>query len=193
MEFAYHLTKNLAMTKPLSSLRWPAIICFTLITCACGIPFSAQAFQADTSAYQTQRLKVNSLLTERSAKFGQYDLSLDQRTGIFGFQTKQDIKNSNEILRQIVLNDNNIFKELKVLMEYKDQEVQQVQRNANSINSRMQNYRVSIKKLQDQNDLLRMESEKTKSSTTLAIYIIILLALMLTGSTFLFMKKLKSV
>jgi hypothetical protein len=40
--------------------------------------------QVDTSAYQTQRLKVNALLNQRSAKFGQYDQSLDTRTGIFG-------------------------------------------------------------------------------------------------------------
>lgn len=181
------------MTKLFSSLRWNALLCLTLIMGACCMSFSVQAVQADTSAYQTQRLKVNSLLAERSAKFGQYDQSLDQRTGIFGFQTKQDIKNSNDILRQIVLNDNNIFKELKVLMQYKDQEVQQVQRNASTVNSRIQSYRLSIKKLQDQNDLLKMESEKIKSSTTLAIYIIILLALMLTGSTYFFMKRLKRV
>jgi hypothetical protein len=50
--------------------------------------------QVDTSAYQTQRLKVNALLNQRSAKFGQYDQSLDTRTGIFGFQTKSDVKNT---------------------------------------------------------------------------------------------------
>lgn len=81
--------------------------------------------QQDTTAYTAQRAKVNSLLAERSAKFGQYDESLNQRTGIFGWQTKRDIKNSNEILRQVVLTDNNIFKELKVLMDYKDLQNQQ--------------------------------------------------------------------
>src|SRR4051812_5638200 len=79
----------------------------------------------DTSAYEIQRSKVNSLLAQRSAKFGQYDQSLNARTGIFGFQTKRDIKNSNEILREIALTDNDIFTELKVLMDYKDLQVEQ--------------------------------------------------------------------
>ena len=70
-----------------------------LFTC---ITLHTYALQTDTTAYQLQRLKVNALLSERSNKFGQYDQSLDARTGIFGFQTKGDIKKSNEILRQIV-------------------------------------------------------------------------------------------
>ena len=81
--------------------------------------------QQDTSSYSAQRVKVNQLLKERSLRFGKYDESLNQRSGIFGWQTKKDIKNSNEILRQVVLTDNNIFKELEVLMDYKDLQNQQ--------------------------------------------------------------------
>ncbi len=51
-------------------------------------------------------------------------------------QTKKDIKNSNEILRQITLHDNKIFRELKVLMEYKEMQVQQVQSTAQENNER---------------------------------------------------------
>lgn len=180
------------MIKLLSFLRLPVLTFFAIFLCTYGFLFSARAFQADTSAYQTQRLKVNSLLTERSNKFGQYDQSLDQRTGIFGFQTKQDIKNSNEILRQIVLNDNNIFKELKILMNYKDQEVQQAQRNANSTNSRIQNYRLSIKKLQDQNELLKKEAETLKSGRTLSVSIAVLSVIALLGTIYFFRNKLKA-
>ena len=53
----------------------------------------------DTSAYELQRAKINALLAERSTKFGQYDKSLTTKTGIFGFQTKKDIRNSNEIIK----------------------------------------------------------------------------------------------
>lgn len=155
--------------------------------------FSAPVYaQTDTSAYQAQRLKVNSLLAQRSAKFGQYDQSLNQRTGIFGLQTKQDIQNSNEILRQIVLNDNNIFKELKILMEYKDQQVQMIQRNASNSNSRIQSYMASIKKLQDQNELLKKEAGNAKDTRTLAIFIIIFLGLTLAVSIYFFQKKIKA-
>jgi len=143
------------------------------------LSFTFQAYaQVDTSAYETQRAKINALLAERSVKFGQYEQSLNERTGIFGFQTKRDIKNSNEILRQIALNDNNIFKELKVLLDYKDFQVQQVQSVASSNSERLQAYMASIKKLQDQNQTLRKqleEKEKQSSGSYLPLTFIVLL------------------
>lgn len=134
-----------------------------------GFSFNAVAIRVDTSAYQLQRLKINALLAERSARFGQYDQSLDARTGIFGFQTKRDIKNSNEILRQIVLNDNNIFKELKVLMDYKDQEVKNVIITSNNTNGRIQSYMLSINKLQDQNEHLKGNIDHRKGKDLLLL------------------------
>lgn len=158
-----------------------------------GFSLQAAAFQSDTSAYQLQRLKINGLLAERSTRFGQYDQSLDARTGIFGFQTKRDIKNSNEILRQIVLNDNNIFKELKILMDYKDQEVKEVINTANSTNSRIQAYMLSIKKLQDQNQFLKKEAQQLERGKTFYHYIIIFLVLALGGTGYVLLKKLKKI
>lgn len=154
-----------------------------------GFSFNAAAIRVDTSAYQLQRLKINALLAERSARFGQYDQSLDARTGIFGFQTKRDIKNSNEILRQIVLNDNNIFKELKVLMDYKDQEVKNVIITSNNTNGRIQSYMLSIKKLQDQNEHLKQEISTIEKGKTFYYYVISFLGLMIAGMVFFGYKK----
>ena len=165
----------------------PILIFFLILT---GV--SPVVAQNDTTAYQLQRLKVNALLSQRSQKFGQYDQSLDQRTGIFGFQTKQDIKNSNEILRQIVLNDNNIFKELKILMDYKDQEVQAIQRSAGDASNRIQSYKTEIKKLQDQNELLKKEADRSKSGSVVVIFVIILLSAALVGTIYFFRRKLKA-
>ncbi|MDN3588332.1 hypothetical protein QWY86_16740 [Pedobacter aquatilis] len=151
-----------------------------------------QAFaQQDTTAYAAQRVKVNTLLAERSQKFGQYDESLNQRTGIFGWQTKKDIKNSNEILRQVVLTDNNIFKELKILMDYKDLQNQQKVAVADNSQERIENYMRSIKKLQDQNEALKSEIEK-KNSGGLSSYIIVFLLLLMAGGFYFFNKKLKN-
>ncbi|MBB2148549.1 hypothetical protein [Pedobacter gandavensis] len=150
---------------------------------------NAAAIRVDTSAYQLQRLKINALLAERSVRFGQYDQSLDARTGIFGFQTKKDIKNSNEILRQIVLNDNNVFKELKVLMDYKDQEVKNVIINSNTTNGRIQNYMVSIKKLQDQNQNLRERIVMVEKGKTFYYYVIAFLGLLIVGMVWFGYKK----
>ncbi|GGI25984.1 hypothetical protein [Pedobacter mendelii] len=147
--------------------------------------------QQDTTAFATQRVKVNSLLAERSSRFGQYDESLNQRTGIFGWQTKKDIKNSNEILRQVVLTDNNIFKELKVLMDYKDLQNQQKVAVADNSQERIENYMQTIKKLQDQNEELKGDLAK-KNSQSLSTYIIAFLLLIMAGGYYFFKKKIKS-
>jgi len=146
--------------------------------------------QQDTTAYAAQRAKVNSLLVERSTKFGQYDESLNQRTGIFGWQTKRDIKNSNEILRQVVLTDNNIFKELKVLMDYKDLQNQQKVAVADNSQERIERYMQTIKKLQDQNAHLKEDLEK-KNKGGLSTYIIVFLILVMGGGFYFFSKKLQ--
>jgi len=146
--------------------------------------------QQDTLAYAAQRVKVNSLLQERSNKFGQYDESLAQRSGIFGWQTKKDIKNSNEILRQVVLTDNNIFKELKVLMDYKDLQNQQKVAVADNSQTRIEAYMGTIKKLQDQNAQLKEDLDK-KSKGGLSTYIIIFLVLIMAGGFYFFNKKLQ--
>ncbi len=145
----------------------------------------------DTSAYQTQRLRINALLAERSAKFGQYDQSLNSRTGIFGLQTKKDIRNSNEILRQIVLDDNNIFKELKTLMEYKDLEVTAVKTSADQTNDRIDNYKVAIKSLQDKNEQLSTELKSIKKGKSLLNIFNVLLIFTMVAITLFFVNKLK--
>jgi len=147
------------------------IILFIGITLGLGLNVKAQ----DTSAYEIQRAKINALLADRSSKFGQYDESLNARTGIFGFQTKRDIKNSNEILRQIALNDNEIFRELKVLLDYKDIQYQQVQTSANATSDRIMGYKKAIKDLQETNANLTStvnKLDKTKDFLTLLTVIL---------------------
>jgi len=142
-----------------------------------GLPVALLA--QDSTAYELQRNKINALLSQRSARFGQYQQSLGARTGIFGMQTKKDIKNSNEILRQIALNDNNIFRELKILMEYKEMQVQQVQNAAVINNERIQRYTQAIKKLQDQNESLKLKAVEQEPKETMTSYVIACLALAL--------------
>ena len=149
---------------------------YLLLILLVGLSVTALA-QADSTAYQLQRNKVNALLAQRSSSFGQYQQSLNQKTGIFGMQTKRDIKHSNEILRQITLHDNKIFRELKVLMEYKEMQVQQVQNTAQINNERVQDFTVAIKKLNDRNKALTLRAEQAEQKLTLFYYIAAVMAL----------------
>lgn len=100
-------------------------------------------------------------------------------------QTKNDLKNSNEILRGIILSDNNIFRELKILMNYKDQEVAQVQRNAQNTGNRIEGYMQTIKRLQEQNEELKAQTVKVTEKGNNSLYVIIFLCLIiLTGAAF---------
>ena len=137
--------------------------------------------QNDSSAYETQRKKINQLLDERSSRFGQYESSLGKRSGIFGLKTKKDMQFSNDILRQIVLTDNDIFSELKILLDYKDFEKQQVETRAETVEGRIDRYQTTITGLQQENEKLRAKVEKNiadydKQTIYLFVLIISLLA-----------------
>jgi hypothetical protein len=110
--------------------------------------------QNDSSAYQMQRLKINKLLDQRSERFGQYENSLGTRSGIFGLKTNRDMQTSNDILRQIVLTDNDIFSELQVLLNYKDLEKSEVLTQAETVEGRIERYQSTIAQLQQENQKL---------------------------------------
>ncbi|MES3019777.1 MAG: hypothetical protein V4721_18460 [Bacteroidota bacterium] len=129
--------------------------------------------QSDTSAYNVQRNKINQLLQERSANFSQYDNSLSKRTGIFGLKTKRDMQASNDILTQIVLNDNNIFSELKVLLDFKDFEKKEVEHRAETVEGRVDRFQTTITRLQQENDKLKGENEaQAIRVNTITIYLV---------------------
>jgi hypothetical protein len=139
-------------------------------------------YAQDTAAYNLQRNKINAMLAERSARFGQYDESLNARTGIFGFQTKRDIKNSNEILRQIAINDNNIFTELKVLLDYKDLQFQQVKSDVDHNQIRIDSYKKTIRDLQVKNEeLLNYNQKISKNIGYLQLLVFALVVLVAVG------------
>jgi len=139
---------------------------------------------ADSVAYQLQRKKINSMLAARTAKFSQYDESLTRHTGIFGFQTKKDIRRSNDILMDIVKTDDAIYRELKILLEYRTFQQKQVQTQSKETESTTLGYMSTINRQRAQLDALRAESEKqeqqaekTKNTLMLVIIALALVAL----------------
>lgn len=114
---------------------------------------------ADSMAYQAQRKKINDMLGQRKQKFGQYDQSLSQHTGIFGLQTKKDIRHSNDILMDIVKTDDDIFVQLKVLLDYKTFEQKEVQSHVIDADTSKFGYMNTINRLRDQNEKLKHDVE----------------------------------
>ncbi len=118
--------------------------------------------QSDSSAYEAQRKRVNSLLQERSAKFARFEESLNAKTGIFGLKTKKDMQASINILRDVVLSDNQLFKETKALLEFKDIEQASLNDRAEQSSERIDGYIRTISKLQSFQDTLQAELEKSE-------------------------------
>lgn len=136
---------------------------------------------ADTSGYEDQRQRVNELLNQRSARFGQFDESLQKRTGIFGLKTKKDMQASIDILKQIVLTDNDIFRETKLLLDYKDFEKSQVEQQASEFDGRINGYIKTISKLQQGQERLRQEVDSLQKTNRFYVGILTIFGLSIVG------------
>ena len=118
---------------------------------------------SDSLAYQAQRKKINTMLVQRKQKFGQYDQSLTRHTGIFGLQTKKDIKASNDILMDIVNTDNDIFVQTKILLDYKTFQQNQAQMHSSETDNTNMGFMSSINTLRAQNEQLKQEASTAEA------------------------------
>ena len=145
-----------------------------LIFFFCLIIAKAQV-TSDSLAYQAQRKKINSMLDDRKQKFGQYSQSLSMHTGIFGLQTKKDIRRSNDILMDIVKTDEDIFVQTKILLEYRTFQQTQVQSRSVETDNANLGFMNTINKLRTENEKLKKDAEAAAeqqhktSQTALAI------------------------
>jgi hypothetical protein len=147
-------------------------------------PCIAQKINSDSLAYQLQRAKINQMLDERRQKFGQYDESLKMHTGIFGLQTKRDIRRSNDILMDIVKTDDNIFRELKILMDYRVYQQQQAQTHSNESENVTLAYMNTINRLRAQIDQLKQQMDKEKAHQLNILRVLIGIAVLMLASIF---------
>lgn len=142
---------------------------------------------ADSSAFEVQRKRVNSLLDARQQKFGSYDTSLTQKTGLFGlFKSKGDMQKSIDILKDVVITDNNIFLETQQLLKIKDFEKDKFRQMASEYDKQITAYMGTINKLQNENERLRTQLDKTTGKGLagnlwiyLALLVIIVLSVLL--------------
>jgi len=133
------------------------------VLCLFPVLVFAQKSDSDSLAYQLQRAKINQMLEGRRQKFGQYDESLKKHTGIFGLQTKKDIRRSNDILMDIVKTDDDIFRELKILMDYRVFQQQQAQTHSSESENVTLAYMNTINRLRGQIDQLKKEAQQEKA------------------------------
>lgn len=97
---------------------------------------------------------------------------------------------SNDILREIVLTDNNIFSELKILLDYKDFEKKEIESKAESVESYVKNYQSAITRLQNENERLKTELEKQdKQKDRLFLFLFLLLTALVLSVFYLFKTK----
>ena len=118
----------------------------------------------DSVAYQLQRQKINAMLEERTRKFGQYEQSLSEHTGIFGFQTKKDIRHSNDILMDINKTDDEIYAQVKILLQmtvFQKQQVQDRSRETEERSNQTEKYNLTfmntINRLHTENEQLKAQ------------------------------------
>jgi len=132
---------------------------FLLIVCLWHAPvFGQTKANPDSLAYQLQRKKINNMLDERHRKFGQYDESLKKHTGIFGLQTKKDIRRSNDILMDIARTDDSIFIQTKILLNYRTFQQQQAEVKSSQAEDYSLGYMNTINRLRAQIDRMKQEA-----------------------------------
>jgi len=163
----------------------PVILCCFLFT------GSYAQVGTDSAAYQLQRKKINAMLDARSEKFGQYDQSLGQHTGIFGFQTKKDIRRSNDILMDIVKTDDDIYKQLKILLDYRTFQQAQVQDKSKDVENNNVNFMNAINRLRAENNVLKKQAddaetgnEKAKRNFIIVVVLMLVSILLLLRSKY---------
>ena len=92
------------------------------------------------------------------------------------------MQKSIDILRALVLNDNNIFIETRKLLDLKDAQTERYQQLASQYDNQVSAYMKTITKLQDENEKLREElnsEQKDDTSNTTLLYFAILAVVVL--------------
>ncbi len=119
--------------------------------------------QRSNPEYNAQSKKISRLLSERKAKFDQYQSSLSHKSGIFGSKTKKDVQQSVDILTDIVETDNIILRETKTLLGYKDLEKTQVENKASEAENRLKDNQNAVDSIKKRNLKLAAQTQMLKA------------------------------
>lgn len=126
--------------------------------------FAFASQNVDSLTYTLQRNKINQMLDSRHRKFGDFDESLSNKTGIFGWKTKKDMQKSMDILTEIIQTDNNILKETKILLDFKTYQQEQITNKSKESEDRSLAYMRTINKLKTETESLNTQLVEVKKS-----------------------------
>jgi hypothetical protein len=158
-------------------------IILLLATCLWLAPLFAQtATSADSLAYQLQRQKINTMLEGRQKKFGRYDESIRQHTGIFGLQTRKDIRRSNAILMDIARTDDSIFVQTKVLLSYRAFQQQQAEAKSSMAQDQNLAFMNTINRLRQQIDQMKQDAADAKKHYEKGEHVYLIALVLMLGS-----------
>ncbi|HEV7736727.1 MAG TPA: hypothetical protein VGO47_05055, partial [Chlamydiales bacterium] len=126
-----------------------------------------------------------SLLKERKELADAYYTSLEKKSGIFGSRTKNDLRDSQEKLVEIVRADNKIMNTLNRTLDYRNFEKQNMSYTVNSSDDRIRNLSMLNDTLTRQVTFYLSEIKICKATIRRNnIYFIIILAAMIAAFAF---------
>ena len=133
------------------------------ISAACiaflGLAESAMADERDST-----RQELFSLISERKQLFDAYSESLDKKSGFFGNKTKKDLRNSQEMLVDIVAIDNRIMNALNRTLDYRNYEKQSMRYDAGEYEERIRSLKILNDTLFNKNAFYEQELKSLEAS-----------------------------
>ena len=132
--------------------------------------------------------KMRILLSERATLYSNWKEALDQKSGIFGNQSKADLEEISEVLKKIIRKDNEILEELETSQTHDYQQLQKKYNELLQENEKLETSKKNFeKKLNEQKEyqktnysqIERAEGDKILMGLLAFITIIILLIMYL--------------
>jgi hypothetical protein len=107
------------------------------------------------------------LLDERKKLFDEYESSLSKKSGFFGNQTKNDLRDSRQKLEAIVAQDNKIMSALNRTLDYRNFEKQNLKYDYSNNEDRIKNLQVLNDTLNNQLQRLDKQNKEFNSKMKL--------------------------
>jgi hypothetical protein len=138
------------------------------------------------------RKELMFLLDERKKLFDEYSASINKKTGFFGNQTKNDLRDSRLKLEAIVAQDNKIMSALNRTLDFRNFEKQNLKYDFSANEERIRNLKVMNDTLNNQVQRLQQQNKYYVGKVRSNRIYFALLIMLIGGMIYLFRRRLKS-